>query len=158
MKRIFLGTVIFVLGLASLAFAHCQVPCGIYDDHLRIHQMEEDIQTIEKSMTMILELSKAEEANYNQIVRWVNNKEDYAKSISDTVVEYYMAQRLKPIAVGEAGYERYIRELKLLHEILVLAMKAKQTTDLGTVSALKSTLADFERSYFEGEAQVPVAP
>ena len=32
----------------SKSFAHCEVPCGIYDDELRIHQIKEYILTIER--------------------------------------------------------------------------------------------------------------
>ena len=39
------------------AGAHCEVPCGIYDDHARITQMLEDATTIEKAVAQILELS-----------------------------------------------------------------------------------------------------
>jgi nickel superoxide dismutase len=44
----------FVLGIASLflyvnnAAAHCEIPCGIYDDEMRINMVLEHIATIEK--------------------------------------------------------------------------------------------------------------
>ncbi len=151
MKRSILIIVAFLLGMVPNLCAHCQVPCGIYDDEMRIHQMEEHITTIEKSIKMIQDLSQAGEKNYNQIVRWVNNKEDYAKSFSDVVVDYYMTQRLKPVAPGAEGYDKYVKELTLLHEMLVTAMKAKQTTDLETVNKLRTLLAGFEQLYFEPE-------
>ncbi len=151
MKKIILAVAFFLLGASPSLYAHCQVPCGIYDDEMRIHQMEEHIATIEKSIKMIQELSQAGEKNYNQIVRWVNNKEDYAKEISGVVVDYYMTQRLKPHQPGEAGYDKYIKELTLLHEMLVTGMKAKQTTDIETVSKLRTLLSDFEQLYFEPE-------
>lgn len=34
--------------------------------------IEEHISTIEKSMTMIVELPQ-EDTNYNQLLRWINN-------------------------------------------------------------------------------------
>ena len=37
--------------------AHCQIPCGIYDDHARVQSMLEDAATIEKSAKLIAELS-----------------------------------------------------------------------------------------------------
>ena len=43
----------------SVILAHCQVPCGIYDDALRIIQIKEDFQTIDKSISKINVLSKA---------------------------------------------------------------------------------------------------
>ena len=41
----------FVLALFTLPtkiYGHCQVPCGIYDDAVRIVQVEEDITTKRK--------------------------------------------------------------------------------------------------------------
>ena len=43
-------------------YSHCQIPCGIYDDLMRIHQMEEHVETIEKSMDVFeLEIVDFEE-------------------------------------------------------------------------------------------------
>ena len=39
-------------------FAHCQVPCGIYDDDLRVRQMFEDLTTIDKAIDEIQSLWK----------------------------------------------------------------------------------------------------
>ena len=37
----------------QISFGHCQIPCGIYDDLMRIHQMEEHVLTIEKSINKL---------------------------------------------------------------------------------------------------------
>ena len=62
----------------SNADAHCEIPCGIYDDQLRTKLIAEHATTIEKSMKQIMELSKANPINYNQLVRWISNKEAHA--------------------------------------------------------------------------------
>ncbi|MHC4552675.1 MAG: superoxide dismutase [Ni], partial [Planctomycetota bacterium] len=59
---------------SSEVFSHCEIPCGIYDDPMRIRMIDEHIQTIEKSMKQIQELQKTDEINYNQLVRWTINK------------------------------------------------------------------------------------
>jgi len=41
----------------SLAYSHCQIPCGIYDDEARFTEIAEHITTIEKSMKEIESLS-----------------------------------------------------------------------------------------------------
>lgn len=130
------------------AFSHCEIPCGIYGDEMRIHMIEEDIATIEKSMKQILALSKEAKPNYNQIVRWVENKEHHADKIRDVVTQYFMAQRVKPVLSKEsAGYDAYLNKLKLLHEMIVTAMKCKQTTDLANVEKLKLLLDQFAKAY-----------
>jgi nickel superoxide dismutase len=40
--------------LAASAAAHCEIPCGIYDDEARIGMLLEHVATIEKSMNQIL--------------------------------------------------------------------------------------------------------
>src|SRR3990172_4563620 len=81
---------------APKAFSHCEIPCGIYDDSARITMLEEDLTTLEKSIKEINGLSSQTPVNYNQIVRWVENKEHHADDIRHIVTQYFMAQRLKP--------------------------------------------------------------
>jgi nickel superoxide dismutase len=84
----------------------------------------------------------------NQVVRWVNNKDAHADELSEIVTYYFMAQRIKIPAEGDAkAHEEYIKKLTLLHEMLVYSMKAKQTTDLANVEKLRSTLDKFHDAY-----------
>ena len=141
-----------VLAIVSVPFgmaqAHCEVPCGIYADELRIELMAEHITTIDKSMQMIRELSKAKTKNNNQIVRWVFNKEDHAKKLQHIVTGYFMHQRIKPVEdVRSNAYKVYVRQLTLAHQMLVSAMKTKQTTDLTHVSKLRKLLKEFRAAY-----------
>ena len=127
---------------AVSASAHCEIPCGIYDDELRTRQIAEHATTIEKSMKSITELSKGNPVNYNQLVRWVSNKETHANEIQHIVSQYFMTQRIK------TGAEKYAEKLKVLHEMLIYAMKCKQTTDLNHVKMLRASLKAFETLYF----------
>jgi nickel superoxide dismutase len=140
---------------ATTACAHCEIPCGIYNDELRIELIKEDIQTIEKSANQIIELSKATPVNYNQLVRWITNKEEHANKIQDVVTQYFLTQRVKPAdPKDEIAYAKYVKQLALLHEMLVQAMKAKQTTDMEAVERLKALTGEFYEAYFghpEGE-------
>lgn len=143
---------LFVLMCAfvpAVAAAHCQIPCGIYDDRARIDMLSEHIATIEKSMTLITELSAEGEKNYNQIVRWVMNKEDHAGKFMDIVTDYFMVQRIKPADPADtAAYAGYRKRLELLHQMLVYAMKCKQTTDAANTEKLKTLVAEFTDLYF----------
>ena len=40
----FLWGVLLVLISASIVWAHCEIPCGIYDDHMRIKMISEHIR------------------------------------------------------------------------------------------------------------------
>jgi len=110
--------------------------------------IEEQIKTIEKSMNEIVKLSKEGDKNYNQIVRWIVNKEEHADDLSHIVSFYFMAQRLTVADKKDSKeYKEYLNKLTLLHELLVYAMKAKQTTDLDNVEKLKTLTASFKSAY-----------
>jgi nickel superoxide dismutase len=150
LSRICVGLGICALVLIPLtAAAHCQIPCGIYDDSLRFVMLNEHITTIEKSMKEITELSAAADKNYNQIVRWVTNKDDHADKFMEVVSDYFLTQRIKPVDPSDgAAHADYLKKIEMLHQMLVYAMKCKQTTDLSNPEKLKQLAADFKTAYF----------
>ncbi len=127
---------------SSYAAAHCEIPCGIYDDKMRINAIAEHITTIEKSMKEILKLESSKPLTHNQLVRWIMNKEDHANELQGIVTQYFMTQRIK------VGTENYTKKLTLLHKMLISAMKCKQTTDLSHISTLRTLLREFNDLYF----------
>jgi nickel superoxide dismutase len=143
-KRCFQTLIVssFAFFLVSHAAAHCEVPCGIYDDQMRIKMMAEHVTTIEKSMKEILKLERESPINYNQLVRWVMNKERHANELQEIITRYFMTQRIKP------GTEGYSEKMGLLHKTLVSAMKCKQTTDISHIIELRSLLKRFQDLYF----------
>lgn len=147
---------LFTLVMGQYAFSHCQIPCGIYDDQLRFNVIEENILTIEKSMKQIGELSKLPDKNFNQIVRWTLNKENHADEIAHIVSYYFLAQRVKPADQKDPkALKEYLAKITVLHEMIVQAMKAKQTTDLAHAEKLRSLLKVFHKLYFGKEAAEP---
>lgn len=131
-----------LLFAVSFATAHCEIPCGIYDDGMRLKMMAEHITTMEKSMKQILELQHDKPVNYNQLVRWIMNKENHANAFQEIVTQYFMTQRIKFDA------KDYSKKLTVLHKMLVHAMKCKQTTDLSHINTLRSLLKEFHDLYF----------
>lgn len=147
--------ILFNLVSVTTARAHCEIPCGIYGDRMRFEMIREDIQTIEKSMKEITKLSAHDEVNYNQLVRWVNNKEEHADKLVHIVTQYFMTQRIKPIEDDNSPeYKEYIHKLTLLHKMMVAAMKSKQTTDLKYVKELRDLTDEFEKAYSGEEKEV----
>ena len=84
---------------AALTRAHCQVPCGIFDDPVRVTLLKEDAATVRKAMVQINELSTSvsggEALALNQATRWVLTKDEAAGNIITTVSEYMLCQRVK---------------------------------------------------------------
>jgi nickel superoxide dismutase len=125
--------------------AHCQIPCGIYDDEMRFQMLEEHITTIEKSMKLVVELSADPGKNANQLVRWVVNKDEHADEMAEIVTKYFLQQRLK------LDDPQWAAKVKPCHEILFYSMKAKQTTDPANVEALRTAVAALKKVYFTKE-------
>lgn len=147
MKRIIpiILAAVMVLGFSSSAFSHCEIPCGIYDDQMRIELIREHITTIEKSMKTIIHLQGEKDHHANQLIRWVVNKEDHANKLQEIVSQYFMTQRIGLDA------DKYSEKISLLHHMLIFAMKCKQTTDLDYIEKLRKTVDQFESLYFEKE-------
>ena len=143
-------SLLFVLLLSSNLYGHCQVPCGIYDDAVRIVQIEEDISTIRKAMSMIKGLSgKTDAQSVNQMIRWINTKEEHATKIQETVSSYFLAQRIKPKKKGESGRQVYVNQTLLLQQLIVAAMKCKQNVDQSKCQAVSDLVVEFSVSYFD---------
>ena len=132
---------------------HCQVPCGIFSDQMRVQMLMEDCDTIEKAMAQIAELEKAANTNYNQIVRWVTTKDEHAQKIQQQCLDYWLAQRIKAPAPGadEAAVNTYLHQLASMHGMIVSAMKCKQSLDASHVSAIRERLKAFSETYFSAE-------
>ncbi len=152
-----LGIFIFLAMIALFkpaVFSHCEIPCGVYDDEMRFTMIEEHITTIEKAMKEIANLSGQQPPNFNQIVRWVTNKEKHAEDIQHIISQYFLTQRVKLVEKEDDKANKIRTEhLLLCHEILVHAMKTKQTTDLSNVEKLKTAVKAFKNSYFKAKAE-----
>ena len=143
-KRYYQGFLLLAIVFFTVPYAsaHCEIPCGIYDDEMRFNMISEHITTIEKAMKQIMTLQEQKPVNYNQLVRWVMNKESHAIELQEIVNQYFLTQRIK------IDTKNYSEKLVLLHKMLVFAMKCKQTTDLSHINTLRSLIKDFRDLYF----------
>ena len=141
--HIFAYAFVTLLTASSLS-AHCQVPCGIFSDELKFSELEEHVVTIKKSARLISELSAKEDLtanDYQQLVRWTTNKETHAQEIIDETANYFLAQRIKTDA------DNYAEKIKLLHHIIVDAMKTKQSVEAEATDKLSERIAVFKKLY-----------
>jgi nickel superoxide dismutase len=143
---------------APIAY-HCQVPCGIYGDKMRIDMLMEEAATITKSMQLIEAIEGAEGFNRNQMVRWIMTKEEHAASIQETVASYWLAQRVKAPKdrADTDGMAKYHNQLELMHGITVSAMKCKQTVEPSHVDHIRDLAKQFSATYFSEEDQKHLA-
>src|SRR6056297_3370533 len=114
MRRALSAALLLVLLAPATVRAHCEIPCGIYGDAMRIEMLREHVTTIEKAMNQIDALTAEGDKNYNQIVRWITNKEQHAVEFQHIVSQYFLHQRIKPAGADDSDY---VKQLTLLHEI-----------------------------------------
>ena len=144
MKRSLMMIVLVVSAVVPMGYlaAHCEVPCGIYDDGSRFNRMMEDQLTISKSIAGIIALADANDATgHNQLARWVTTKELHATNIQHVIAQYFMTQRLK------AADPQYVGKLTAAHAVMVAAMKCKQAADPATAVALGEAIHNFQHAY-----------
>ena len=139
LKKIIPSAIFSMIGLGLLApqllTAHCQIPCGIYDDEARVHLMLEDAETVAKSVKLIGELAgKTDAQSQNQLSRWVTNKEAHAQKIIAIISDYFLTQRVK------TTQKDYAERLAKHHAVIIAAMKAKQNADTKHVEALTKSI------------------
>ncbi|MEE8398379.1 MAG: superoxide dismutase, Ni [Desulfobacterales bacterium] len=133
-----------IFALSDTADAHCQIPCGIYDDHARVEQMREDSATVLKATRLIADLSaKTDAQSQNQRIRWVMNKERHAQNVISTIADYFLTQRVK------SSQKDYVERLKKHHAVIVAAMKAKQNVDEKDALSLQKSIEDLAQFYPE---------
>jgi len=161
MRTWIVGLVILV---SNSVLAHCEIPCGIHDDQLRFQMIEESIQTIDLSSKVIRKLSQNKKLNLSQIIRWTLTKEEQAGKIRSIMTDYFLVQRMKVIPEFSTAaylprpaekkkkhmrYMNYLKELKLVHRIVIQTMRVKQSHSKSRVVSLRQTVDDFHKLYKE---------
>jgi nickel superoxide dismutase len=152
LKQLLIGLIISV----TTIFGHCQVPCGIFDDARRILEIEELVNTIEKAMGKIEVLSHKNNQSaqdMNQLIRWVNTKEEHAQKIQNTILAYFLAQRIKPKEVQDNEYQKYVKLTTICQKIIYVAMKTKQTVDLTHIKKLNTLINSLIDTYFNAHGK-----
>lgn len=137
-------SLLLVACLPSTSFlqAHCQVPCGIYNDHARVVSMLEDAATVEKAVLLLESLAgKTDAQSLNQSIRWVQNKEIHAQRIIETISNYFLTQRVKP------AQDDYAARLRNHHAAIIAAMKAKQNASSDTAQVLRESIQALQAYY-----------
>mmetsp|Transcript_18016 Transcript_18016/g.58966 ORF Transcript_18016/g.58966 Transcript_18016/m.58966 type:complete len:160 (+) Transcript_18016:42-521(+) len=134
--------------LGSFVRCHCQVPCGIFDDPMRVQIIKEDAATIRKSMVQINELAgQSTPLAFNQASRWVAVKEASASNIMSVVADYMLAQRVKKELFENSS--DYLSALEAHHTVLQAAMKTKQVVDVSACDKLDNAIVDVGKMYIK---------
>jgi nickel superoxide dismutase len=144
MKKISVLLIIYTVAIGNLVSAHCQIPCGIYGDALKIIQIKQDYKTIKKAMNQIVILSsKQTPLSSNQLTRWITIKEKHGSDIQEVFSNYFLTQR-----INEKN-KKYVPQTLTAQKILVNAMKCKQNIESNFVSDGLKLVDTFSNYYFD---------
>tara|TARA_Y100001970_G_scaffold111797_1_gene139525 strand:- start:5290 stop:5757 length:468 start_codon:yes stop_codon:yes gene_type:complete len=142
--KIKVSIITLILTSLNCIYAHCQIPCGIFNDALRIITIQEDFETIRKAMKQITKLStKNTPKSKNQLSRWIQTKEDHSNNIQNILCDYFLIQRVKKSKTN------YTEQLTLIHQILISAMKCKQTLENKHIENGINHLNLFSKAYLD---------
>ena len=119
-----------------------------------VAEVKECVETIKKASLKFSELHDAgrggpSAVDMNQMIRWINTKEEHAKKIITIIAEYCLCQRVKKEVF--ATEKDYVDALKAHHAVMQSAMKAKQNVDEATVANLEHAVKDFAKMYTKEE-------
>ena len=81
----------------------------------------------------------------NQMVRWINVKEEHADKIIRLVSDYCLCQRVKKEVFKSDG--DYVEALRAHHAVMQNAMKCKQNVDPAAADALDAAIAQMSKMY-----------
>mmetsp|Transcript_2352 Transcript_2352/g.6213 ORF Transcript_2352/g.6213 Transcript_2352/m.6213 type:complete len:105 (-) Transcript_2352:179-493(-) len=89
--------------------------------------------------------SDATAQSFNQMIRWVNTKEEHASKIISLISEYCLCQRVKKEVF--ASDKDYADALMAHHAVMQAAMKCKQSVDSAAADKLDHVIGDFAKMY-----------
>jgi nickel superoxide dismutase len=121
------------LAPTTVARAHCDIPCGIYDPH--------EAQTAARTVARMVELINGLDGNdfetRNKFVRCVHVKEEHAEKVKREV-QVIWSDYFKPEHV-----EKYPDLHDKVWKLLKLAGKNKQSVDAEAAAQLEAAVKEF---------------
>lgn len=123
-------------------YAHCDIPCGIYDPH--------NAQMAAHTVLRMTKLIKEAEGDTHKIARLTHVKEDHAEIVKKEV----------RIIWGDYFKEEHLKDYPNLHDlvwkIVKLASKTKQGVDEANAQDLLSSVQEFAEVFWKSKGLEPV--
>jgi len=124
--------------------AHCDIPCGIYDPHLAQIGALTVVRMVDLMDTMIKSHDKIETAEFtNSMSRYVAVKEEHAE-LTKHEIRVIWGDFIKEKHLGD-----YPQLNGLVHKIMQLGSKARQTVDRETALALLAAVNEFAEIFWQ---------
>lgn len=124
--------------------AHCDIPCGIYDPH----QAQIGALTVIRMVDLIQEHTKEHDTMdhtefINSMARYIAVKEEHAE-LTKHEIRVIWGDFIK-----EAHLEEYPQLNGLVHKIMTLGSKARQTVNRETAMALLDAVNEFAEIFWQ---------
>ena len=124
--------------------AHCDIPCGIYDPHLALVGALTVIRMIDLIDGLVEAHGDAIDAEYlNSMARYVAVKEEHAE-LTKHEIRVIWGDFIK-----DQHIESYPQLSGLVHKILQLGSKARQTVDRESGVALLEAVNEFAEIFWQ---------
>lgn len=108
--------------------AHCQMPCGIYNDQMIYDKIDQYYDTMIKGMHVINNNKFENVHDRNEFVRWVMTKDKESDEVANVLLTYFLMQKIKPSNDPDS-----LELLKSIHNMLFLLVQIKQGTEIKMV-------------------------
>lgn len=126
---------------AKEVFAHCDIPCGIYDPH----EMQMAAHTVLRMVNLINEAG----SDVHRVIRLTNVKEEHAEKVKHEV----------RVLWGDYFKEEHLKDYPDLHDlvfkIMKLASKAKQEVSVEVASELLENTQKFAEIFYKTKGLEP---
>ena len=124
--------------------AHCDIPCGIYDPHQAQIGALTVIRMVDLIESMVKEHGQGDTAEFiNSMARYIAVKEQHAE-LTKHEIRVIWGDFIK-----EAHLEEYPQLNGLVHKIMSLGSKARQTVDRETAVALLEAVNEFAEIFWQ---------
>lgn len=143
-KLLFLLTTILK---ENTAFAHCDIPCGIYDPH----QAQLAAHTVIRMTQLLTEIKRDNETKAeHDIARMTHVKEEHSSIIEEEL------ETLRNDYFKEEHYKEYPNLNDLFVKTLKSAAKARQNIDIAAAQETLSGVLEIAEIFYKTKSVTPV--
>lgn len=117
--------------------AHCQMPCGIYNDQMVYDRVTEYYLTMYKAVKALEHNPMKTVDDFNTLVRWVMTKERLSDEIAELLSSYFLQQKIKPLDAN-------VQLVQSIHRLLCQVVVIKQNVDIKLVEEFNKEWEHFK--------------
>jgi nickel superoxide dismutase len=131
----------------KIAYAHCDIPCGIYDPH----QAQLAVHTVIRMTQLLTEIKRDNETKAeHDIARITHVKEEHSNVIEEEL------ETLRNDYFKEEHYKEYPNLNELFVKTLKSASKARQNIDIAAAEETLSGILEIAEIFYKTKGVTPV--